>query len=344
VSILAPDVVRETDAFPSARPMTVTVTGAAGQIGYTLLFRVAAGLMFGADTPVNLRLLEIPSAMRATEGVVMELEDCGFPLLRDIDITSDPVRAFEGANAGVLIGAKPRTVGMERADLLAANASIFAVHGRAISEAAADDVRVVVVGNPVNANALVLAHHAPDLPKQQITAVSRLDHNRAVFQLARRAGVPTSEVSRLAIWGNHSSTMYPDITHAVVGGRSGAEYAADTMWLEMEFIPSVANRGSAIIEVRGQSSQGSAAFATKEHMYDWFCGTRPGDWTSAGVWSSGEYGIPDGLVCSMPVTSDGSGWTVVEGLNIDPLSRRYIDTSIADLLEEREMVKAMGLI
>ncbi|WP_425954936.1 malate dehydrogenase [Xylanimonas sp. McL0601] len=325
-------------------PVTVTVTGAAGMIGYSLLFRTGAGQLLGADTPVRLRLLEIPQALRVAEGVAMELDDCAFPLLADIEITADPRVAFDGANVALLVGARPRGKGMERADLLGANGAIFAPQGRAINDVAADDVRVLVVGNPANTNALIAASNAPDVPKERFSAMTRLDHNRALSQLARHAGVHVSEVRRMSIWGNHSATQYPDVFHSVVAGRPGAELAADTAWLAEDFIPTVAQRGAKIIEVRGASSQASAADAAIDHVRDWFIGTPAGDWTSAGVWSAGHYGVPDGLMCSFPVTSDGKGWTVVEGLELDPFSRERIDASVAELVEEREAVQALGLI
>jgi malate dehydrogenase len=325
-------------------PVTVTVTGAAGMIGYSLLFRIGAGQLLGADTPVRLRLLEIPQAVRAAEGVAMELDDCAFPLLAGVDISDDPRQAFEGANVALLVGARPRGKGMERADLLEANGGIFGPQGRAINDAAADDVRVLVVGNPANTNALIAASNAPDVPTSRFTAMTRLDHNRALSQVARRAGVPVAEVKRVAIWGNHSATQYPDIFHAEVAGRPGAELAADTAWLTDDFIPTVAKRGAAIIEARGASSQASAANAAIDHVRDWFHGTPSGDWTSAGIWSTGQYGVPAGLISSYPVTSDGKEWSVVEGLELDGFSRQRIDASVAELADEREAVRALGLI
>ena len=325
-------------------PVTVTVTGAAGSIGYSLLFRTGSGQLLGPDTPVKLRMLEIPAALRVAEGVAMELDDCAFPNLVSIDIFDDPHQAFEGANVALLVGARPRSKGMERADLLQANGAIFAPQGRAINDAAADDVRILVVGNPANSNALIAASHAPDVPKDRFSAMTRLDHNRAIAQLAKHAGVHQSQVHRMAIWGNHSGTQYPDVFHTVVAGRSGAELAADTDWLANDFIPAVAQRGAAIIEVRGASSQASAADAAIDHVRDWFKGTPEGEWTSAAVWSTGHYGVPDGLMCSFPVTSDGKGWTVVEGIEHGEFSQARIDTSIAELIEEREAVRALGLI
>jgi malate dehydrogenase len=326
------------------QPVTVTVTGAAGSIGYSLLFRTAAGQLLGPDTPIRLRLLEIPQAVRVAEGVAMELDDCAFDLLTSVDIFDDAAQAFEGANVGLLVGARPRGKGMERSDLLEANGAIFAPQGRAINDGAADDVRVLVVGNPANTNALIAASAAPDVPKDRFTAMTRLDHNRAVAQLARHAGVHQSQVRRMSIWGNHSASQYPDVFHAQVGDAPGAQFASDTAWLEDEFIPTVAKRGAAIIEARGASSQASAADAAIGHVRDWFRGTRAGDWTSAGVWSTGHYGVPDGLICSFPVTSDGSGWTVVEGLEHGEFSQSRIDASVRERVEEREAVRALGLI
>ncbi|MDR0483399.1 MAG: malate dehydrogenase [Cellulomonadaceae bacterium] len=331
-------------ALERRRPITVTVTGAAGQIGYSVLFRIAGGQIFGDDQPVSVRLLDVPSKIRNLEGVVMELEDCGYPLLRDTFMTVDPVAAFDGANTALLVGAHPRLVGMERGDLIAANSRIFASHGRALNESAADDIRIIVVGNPANTNALVVGHHAPDIPKSRITSLARLDHNRAAFQLARRAGVLSNSVRRMTIWGNHSATQFPDVFHASAGAVSGAELAEDTKWLTQHFIPTVSSRGTSVLEVRGHSSQASAARATVEQLRDWYFGTAEGDWTSAGVWSHGEYGVPEGLVFSYPVTSDGDNWTVVEDLELNEFSRDHIAVTIQELIDERDQVSAMGLI
>ena len=325
-------------------PVNVTVTGAAGQIGYALLFRIASGAMLGPDTPVRLRLLEIPQAVKAAEGTAMELDDCAFPLLDGVDIHDDPARGFEGTNVALLVGARPRGPGMERADLLEANGGIFGPQGRAINDHAADDVRVLVVGNPANTNALIAASHAPDVAKDRFTAMTRLDHNRALSQAAARAGVPVSQVKRLTIWGNHSASQYPDLFHAEVGGRPGAELAADRAWLTEDFVPTVAKRGAAIIDARGASSAASAANAAIDHVRDWVLGTPEGDWTSAGLWSTGAYGVPEGLVSSFPVTSSGGAWDVVDGLEVDDFSRARIDASVAELVEEREAVRALGLI
>ena len=325
-------------------PVNVTVTGAAGQIGYALLFRIAAGQLLGPDVPVRLRLLEIPQGVKAAEGTAMELDDCAFPLLAGIDIFDDPRAGFEGANVGLLVGARPRGPGMERGDLLEANGGIFKPQGEAINAGAADDIRVLVVGNPANTNALIAAANAPDVPKDRFTAMTRLDHNRALSQVSAKAGVPVAEIRRLTIWGNHSASQYPDLFHAEVGGRPGAELAADRSWLTDDFIPTVAKRGAAIIDARGASSAASAASAAIDHVHDWVLGTRDGDWTSAGLWSNGEYGVPEGLVSSFPVTSSGGEWHVVEGLDIDEFSRSRIDASVAELAEEREAVRTLGLV
>ncbi len=325
----------------SSAPVTVTVTGAAGQIGYAALFRIAAGAMLGHDTPVALRLLELPSAVRAAEGVVMELDDGAFPLLASTEIHDDPVKAFDGVNVALLIGARPRSKGMERADLLSANAEIFSVSGQALNAVAAEDIRVLVVGNPANTNALVTSAHAPDIPADRFTALTRLDHNRAVAALARHARVPVTEISRMTIWGNHSPTQYPDIFHAVVAGRSGADYAADTHWLTDDFIPTVARRGTAIIEARGSSSAASAANGAIDHIDDWVHGT---SWTSVALPSPGVYGVDEGLVCSFPCRSVGGRWEIIEGLDVNEFSRSRIDASVAELRSERDAVAALGLL
>lgn len=325
-------------------PITVVVTGAAGQIGYAALFRIAAGAMLGRHTSVRLRLLELPDAVRAAEGVVMELEDGAFPLLAGVEIHDDPVRAFDGVDVALLIGARPRTKGMERADLLGANAQIFATSGEALNAGASSEVRVLVVGNPANTNALVAAAHAPDIPSERFTALTRLDHNRAVAALARHTGAPVTDISRMSIWGNHSPTQYPDIFHAIVGGRSGADFAADTHWLADDFIPTVARRGTAIIEARGASSAASAANGAIDHIDDWLHGTPEGDWTSVALPSPGVYGIDEGLVCSFPCRSRDGRWEIVEGLDINAFSRARIDASVAELREERDAVAALGLL
>jgi malate dehydrogenase len=325
------------------------VTGAAGQIGYALLFRIAAGDMLGPDRPVRLRLLEIAPALRAAEGVAMELDDGAFDLLADVDVTDDATAAFDGANVALLVGSRPRGPGMERGDLLAANGAIFGPQGRAINAGAAADVRVLVVGNPANTNALIAASHAPDVPAERFTAMTRLDHNRALTQVARRAGVPVGDVRRVAIWGNHSASQYPDVFHAEIAGEP-APRVLDVPddgagWLADELVPTVAKRGAAIIEVRGGSSVASAANAAIDHLHDWTHGTPDGDWTSAGLVSRGEYGVPEGLVCSFPVTSDGGPrWHVVEGLELNAFSRARIDASVAELVAERDAVREAGLI
>jgi malate dehydrogenase len=324
-------------------PVTVTVTGAAGQIGYALLFRIASGQLLGPDTPVRLRLLEIPQAVQAAEGTAMELDDCAFPLLAGIDITDDANVAFDGANVALLVGARPRAKGMERGDLLEANGGIFAPQGKAINDHAADDVRVLVVGNPANTNALIAQAAAPDVPAERFTAMTRLDHNRAVAQLAKKLSVPVTEITRMTIWGNHSATQYPDLFHAEVHGKTAAEQVEES-WLREEFIPTVAKRGAAIIEARGASSAASAANAAIDHVFDWVNGTPDGDWTSAAIPSDGSYGVAEGLISSFPVVSRGGRWEIVQGLEIDAFSRERIDASVAELVEEREAVTGLGLL
>ncbi|MFC7328922.1 malate dehydrogenase [Marinactinospora rubrisoli] len=325
-------------------PVNVTVTGAAGQIGYALLFRIASGQLLGPDTPVKLRLLEIPQAVKAAEGTAMELDDCAFPLLRGIDIFDDPRQAFDGANVALLVGARPRTKGMERGDLLEANGGIFKPQGEAINAGAADDIRVLVVGNPANTNALIAQAHAPDVPAERFTAMTRLDHNRAISQLAAKLGVPVTDISKLTIWGNHSATQYPDIFHAEVAGKNAAEAVNDEAWLSGTFIPTVAKRGAAIIEARGASSAASAANAAIDHVHDWVLGTPEGDWTSAAIVSDGSYGVPEGLISSFPVVSRDGRWEIVQGLEIDAFSRERIDASVQELTEERDAVRKLGLI
>ena len=325
-------------------PVNVTVTGAAGQIGYALLFRIASGQLLGPDVPVRLRLLEIPQGVKAAEGTAMELDDCAFPLLAGIDIFDNPREGFDGANIALLVGARPRTKGMERGDLLEANGGIFKPQGEAINAGAADDIRVLVVGNPANTNALIAAAHAPDVPSSRFSAMTRLDHNRALTQVAKRAGVAVDDVRRLTIWGNHSATQYPDIFHAEIAGAPATSLTSDESWLVDDFIPVVATRGAAIIEARGASSAASAANAAIDHVHDWVTGTRDGDWTSAGIVSDGSYGVPEGLVSSFPVVSDGDSWEIVQGLEIGEFSRARIDASVAELVEERDAVRALGLI
>ncbi|MER5650037.1 malate dehydrogenase [Streptosporangium sp. NPDC002524] len=321
-------------------PVKVTVTGAAGQIGYALLFRIASGQLLGADVPVTLSLLEIPQAVKAAEGTAMELDDCAFPLLSGIEVTDDPNVAFNGANVALLVGARPRSKGMERGDLLQANGGIFGPQGKAINDNAADDIRVLVVGNPANTNALIAQQHAPDVPAERFTAMTRLDHNRALSQLAAKLGVPVTEIKKMTIWGNHSATQYPDLFHAEVGGKIAAELV-DEAWLRDTFIPTVAKRGAAIIEARGASSAASAANAAIDHVFDWVNGTA---WTSAAIPSDGSYGVPEGLISSFPVTSRGGRWEIIQGLEIDAFSRERIDATVRELEEERSAVRELGLI
>ena len=321
-------------------PVTVTVTGAAGQIGYALLFRIASGHLLGPDTPVRLRLLEIAPALKAAEGTAMELDDCAFPLLTAIDITDDLKTAFDGTNVGLLVGARPRTAGMERGDLLAANGGIFGPQGKAINDHAADDVKVLVVGNPANTNALIAQQHAPDVPADRFTAMTRLDHNRALSQLSAKLQVPVSAIDRMTIWGNHSATQYPDLYTTQVGGKSAAEHV-DEAWLKDTFIPTVAKRGAAIIEARGASSAASAANAAIDHVYDWVNGT---EWTSSSVASDGSYGVPEGLISSFPCRSVNGAWEIIQDVAINDFSRSKIDASVAELAEERDAVRALGLI
>jgi malate dehydrogenase len=325
-------------------PVAVAVTGAAGQIGYALLFRIASGQMLGADTPVSLRLLEIPAAAKAAEGTAMELADCAFPLLAGVDVYDDPASAFDGVNVALLVGARPRGAGMERADLLEANGGIFGPQGAAINAGAASDVRVLVVGNPANTNALIASANAPDVPADRFTAMTRLDHNRALGQLAARTGAAVADIERVAIWGNHSAKQYPDIAHATIGGRPASEVVADETWVRDTFVPTVAKRGAAIIEARGASSAASAANAAIDHVRDWIAGTPEGDWTSAAVRSNGEYGVDEGLFSSFPVVSTGGAWQVVSGLDLDAYARERIEASVAELREERDAVAALGLI
>jgi malate dehydrogenase len=325
-------------------PVNVAVTGAAGQIGYALLFRVASGQMLGEDVPVNLRLLEIPDALEAAEGTAMELVDCAFPLLREIDITADPKEAFDGCNVALLVGARPRGKGMERSDLLEANGGIFKPQGEAINEGAADDIRVLVVGNPANTNCLIANANAPDVPADRFSAMMRLDHNRALAQLASKLEVPVSEITKMSVWGNHSPTQYPDLVHAEVGGRSAWDAVDDEQWIADEFIPTVAKRGAAIIDARGASSAASAASAAVDHVRDWVRGTPDGDWVSMAVPSDGSYGVSEGLVSGFPCACSGGEWSIVEGLEFDDFSRQRIDTSVAELTEERDAVQGLGLL
>jgi malate dehydrogenase len=327
----------------SDTPLKVAVTGAAGQIGYSLLFRIASGAL-GGDRPIELRLLEIEPALKALEGVVMELDDCAFPGLAGVEIGADPTKIFEGVNLALLVGARPRGPGMERGDLLSANGAIFTAQGKALNDVAADDVRIGVTGNPANTNALIAMSNAPDIPKERFSALTRLDHNRAISQLAAKTGAPVTEIKKMTIWGNHSATQYPDLFHAEVDGRVAAEVVDDQAWIENQFIPTVQKRGAAIIEARGSSSAASAASAAVDHVRDWVQGTADGDWVSMAVPSDGSYGVPEGLMASFPCTTSGGDWSVVQGLSIDDFSRGRIDASVAELVDERDAVTEMGLI
>jgi malate dehydrogenase len=328
----------------ASQPVKVAVTGAAGAIGYSLLFRIAAGEMLGRETPVHLQLVEIPDAMDALKGVAMELDDCAFPLLRAIDTYDDPKQGFEGANVVLLVGAKPRSKGMERSDLLEANGGIFGPQGEAINEGAADDVRVLVVGNPANTNCLIAMSHAPDVPRERFTAMTRLDHNRAVAQLANKVDCEVSDITNMAVWGNHSPTMYPDLFNTKVKGRTAAEVVDDQDWIENDFIPTVGKRGAAIIEARGSSSAASAANAAIDHVHDWVHGTPTGDWTSSSVPSDGSYDVDEGLISSFPCVSQDGEWKVVEGLELNDFSKERIEGTVQELREERDTVKELGLV
>ena len=325
-------------------PVKVTVTGAAGQIGYAILFRIASGQMLGSDTPVELSLLEIPDAVKAAEGTAMELDDCAFPLLRRIDIFDDPKQAFDGCNIGLLVGARPRGPGMERSDLLEANGGIFKPQGEAIAAGAASDVRVLVVGNPANTNCLIALSSADGVPRERFTAMMRLDHNRAIAQVADKLGKQVSDVTRMTVWGNHSTTQYPDLVNAQVDGQSAWDAIDDESWIADQLIPRVAKRGAAIIEARGASSAASAANAAIDHVHDWVLGTPEGDWVSMGVPTDGSYGVEEGIVAGLPCRCSGGEWSVVEGLEIPEFSRGRIDASAAELREEREAVSALGLV
>jgi malate dehydrogenase len=325
-------------------PVRVAVTGAAGQIGYSLLFRIASGAMLGPDQPVILQMLEITPALPALRGVVMELDDCAFPLLAGTVASDKAEEAFEGVDYALLVGSRPRTAGMERADLLEANGGIFGPQGKALSAKASRDVKVLVVGNPANTNCLIAQRNAPDLDPTQFTAMTRLDHNRAKAQLAQKAGVSINDIRKMTIWGNHSATQYPDLFHAEVDGKNAAQLIDDQKWLEAEFIPTVQQRGAAIIEARGASSAASAASAAIDHMRDWALGTPEGDWVSMAVYSDGSYDVPEGLISSFPCTTAGGTWSIVQGLDIDEFSRGRIDASAGELAEERDAVASMGLI
>ncbi len=325
-------------------PVKVAVTGAAGQICYSLLFRIASGALLGPDQPVELRLLEITPALKALEGVVMELDDCAFPLLAGVQIGDDAATVFDGANLAMLVGARPRTAGMERGDLLSANGAIFTAQGKALNEVAADDIKVLVTGNPANTNALIAMSNAPNIPRERFNALTRLDHNRAISQVAAKLGVPVTAVSQMTIWGNHSATQYPDLFNALVNGENAAAAVDDQAWIENDFIPTVAKRGAAIIAARGSSSAASAANATIEHMRDWVKGTPDGDWVSMAVPSDGSYGVPEGIISSFPCTVADGEYSIVQGLEIDDFSRAKIDASVAELVDEKAAVAELGLI
>ena len=327
----------------STTPLKVAVTGAAGQIGYSLLFRLASGALTGGQ-PIELRLLEITPTLKALEGVVMELDDCAFPGLAGVEIGDDAERIFDGVNLALLVGARPRGPGMERGDLLSANGAIFTAQGKALNKVAASDVRIGVTGNPANTNALIAMSNAPDIPQERFSALTRLDHNRAISQLAAKTGAPVTDITKMTIWGNHSATQYPDLFNAQVAGKNAAETVDDQDWLENTFIPTVAKRGAAIIEARGSSSAASAASATIDAARDWLYGSAEGDWVSMAVRSNGEYGVPEGLISSFPVTTSGGDWKIVEGLDVNDFSRAKIDASTAELAEERDAVTELGLI
>jgi len=328
----------------STTPLKVAVTGAAGQIGYSLLFRLASGSLLGPNRPIELRLLEIEPALKALEGVVMELDDGAFPLLSGVQIGADPNKIFDGVNLALLVGARPRGPGMERGDLLEANGAIFTAQGKALNAVAADDVRIAVTGNPANTNALIAQNNAPDIPKERFSALTRLDHNRAISQLAKKAGAKVTDIKKITIWGNHSATQYPDIFHAEIDGKNAAEVVNDEKWIADDFIPTVAKRGAAIIEARGSSSAASAASATVDAARDWLLGTPKDDWVSMAVFSDGSYGVPEGLISSFPVTTEDGNWTIVQGLDINDFSRERIDKSTAELADERSAVSDLGLI
>jgi malate dehydrogenase len=328
----------------SETPVKVAVTGAAGAIGYALLFRIAAGQMLGPDTPVHLSLLEIPAAVKAAQGTAMELDDCAFPLLSSIEITDDPNVAFDGVSVALLVGARPRTKGMERGDLLEANGGIFKPQGQALNAHAASDLKVLVVGNPANTNALIAQANAPDIPRERFTAMVRLDHNRAIAQVAGKTGAAVSEITNMTIWGNHSATQYPDVFNAKVKGSDAAEVIGDNGWVENDFIPTVQKRGAAIIEARGSSSAASAANAAIDHVHDWVLGTPDGEWVSMAVPTDGSYGLSEGVISGYPCTCAGGEYRIVEGLEVNDFSRGKIDASVRELNEEREAVQQLGLL
>jgi malate dehydrogenase len=325
-------------------PVRVAVTGAAGQIGYAILFRIASGQLLGPDTPVHLSLLEIPAALKAVEGTAMEIDDCAFPLVAGVDITDDPNKAFDGASVALLIGARPRTKGMERSDLLEANGGIFKPQGKALNDHAASDIKVLVVGNPANTNCLIAKSNAPDIPAERFTSMMRLDHNRAIAQLAAKAGATVSDITNMTVWGNHSPTQYPDIFNAKVKGKNAAEAVNDQEWLENDFLPTVQKRGAAVIEARGASSAASAANAAVDHVHDWVMGTADGDWVSMGIPSERSYGIPEGVIFGFPVTCSGGSYEIVQGLDLNDFSKARLDVTVNELEDERETVKQLDLI
>jgi malate dehydrogenase len=326
-----------------SNPVRVTVTGAAGQIGYSLVFRIASGQLLGPEQPIDLRLLEIPQAMGALEGVAMELIDCAFPLLSGLDLHDNPDEGFDGVDVALLVGSRPRTKGMERAELLGENGKIFTVQGKALNERAAPDVKILVVGNPANTNCLIAMNNAPDIPRERFTSMMRLDHNRAIAQLAAKLAAPVTDITEMGVWGNHSPTMYADLFHAKVRGEIAARAVDDQAWIENEFLANVGKRGAAIIEARGASSAASAASAAIDHVRDWVTGTS-GGWVSMGVASDGSYGVPEGLISGFPCTCADGEYSIVEGLEIDDFSRTKIDESVAELISERDTVSSQGLI
>jgi malate dehydrogenase len=325
-------------------PVHVAITGAAGQIGYSLVFRAARGDLLGPEQPICLHLLEITPALDALRGVVMELDDCAFPLLRGVVQTDDANQAFEGVNYALLVGSRPRTKGMERKDLLSANGAIFTTQGKALAAGAADDVRILVVGNPANTNCLIAMNNAGSIPRERFSAMTRLDHNRAKAQLATKAGVHVTAVTKMTIWGNHSATQFPDVYHAEIDGKNAAELVNDQAWIEHDFIPTVQQRGAAIIEARGASSAASAASAALDHVRDWVLGSPADDWVSMAVCSDGSYGVPEGLISGYPVTTKAGTWSIVEGLQLDAFSQSRVDATVAELAEERDAVAELGLL
>ncbi len=324
-------------------PVRVAVTGAAGQIGYSLVFRIARGDLLGPDQPVVLSMLEITPALGALNGLVMEIMDCAFPLLHGIETSDDATKAFAGVNYALLVGSRPRTKGMERKELLEANGAIFTAQGKALAASAADDIRILVVGNPANTNCLIAMNNAGSIPRERFTAMTRLDHNRAKAQIAAKTAAPVADVTNMTIWGNHSATQYPDLFNAKVGGKTASDLV-DQAWIEGEFIPSVQQRGAAVIEARGASSAASAASAALDHMREWVLGTIPGDWASMAVCSDGSYGVPEGLISGFPCTTENGAWKIVQGLDVNEFSRGRIDASVGELGEERDAVSELGLI